>query len=114
MAPSSFYNVKARWLPEINKYKPTTPFVLVGTHCDLRSNVETLIELKNNRMIPITREQAEILARKNNAVCYVETSALTLKNVKKVFDEAIAAALSPFRRKRARRSKKHRVKCVIL
>ena len=114
MAPSSFLNLKQRWLPEIDKYKPTTPVVLVGTHCDLRSNVEELISLKNNRLGPISKDRAEALAKKSRAVCYVETSALTLKNVKKVFDEAIAAALSPYKRKRSRQTKKHLTKCVIM
>lgn len=114
MAPSSFLNLKQRWLPEIDKYKPTTPVVLVGTHCDLRSNVEELISLKNNRLGPISKDRAEALAKKSGAVCYVETSALTLKNVKKVFDEAITSALSPYKRKRTRQTKKHLAKCVIM
>ncbi|XP_028398789.1 cell division control protein 42 homolog [Dendronephthya gigantea] len=114
MAPSSFLNLKQRWLPEIDKYKPTTPVVLVGTHCDLRSNVEALISLKNNHLNPISKDRAETLAKKSRAVCYVETSALTLKNVKKVFDEAIGAALSPYKRKRSRETKKHWTKCVIM
>ena len=114
MEPSSFQNLKERWLPEIQKYKPRIPIVLVGTHCDLRSNVEAIISLKNNRLVPIPKERAETFAKKTGALCYVETSALTQKNVKTVFDEAIGVALSPHRRHPVRITKTHWTRCVLM
>ena len=46
-------------------------------------------------MKPITVHMAEELAREMGAVKYVECSAVTMKGVKNVFDEAILAALEP-------------------
>ena len=115
MEPSSFHNLKERWLPEIQKYNPKIPIVLVGTHCDLRSNVEAIISLKNNRLVPIAQEQADTFAKRTGALCYVETSALTQKNVKTVFDEAIGIALSPHtRRHPVRITKPNWTKCILM
>lgn len=116
MQPSSFHNLKERWLPEIDKFKPSIPIVLVGTHCDLRSNVEAIISLKKNRLVPISKERAEALAKKTRALCYLETSALTQKNVKTVFDEAIGVALSPnsHRSHPVRITKAHWIRCVLM
>ncbi|CAO2584794.1 Cell division control protein 42 homolog [Lemmus lemmus] len=84
--PSSFENVKEKWVPEITHHCPKTPFLLVGTQIDLK-------KLAKNKQKPITPETAEKLARDLKAVKYVECSALTQKSLKNVFDEAILAAL---------------------
>ncbi|KAI4824209.1 hypothetical protein KUCAC02_012738 [Chaenocephalus aceratus] len=70
VSPSSFENVKEKWVPEITHHCPKTPFLLVGTQIDLRDDPST-------------------------AVKYVECSALTQRGLKNVFDEAILAALEP-------------------
>jgi small GTP-binding protein len=33
---TSFLNISSRWLPEIRKYEPNTPVLLVGTKSDLK------------------------------------------------------------------------------
>uniref|UniRef100_A0A8C0WLT3 Rho-related GTP-binding protein RhoG n=1 Tax=Castor canadensis TaxID=51338 RepID=A0A8C0WLT3_CASCN len=70
VSPSSFENVKEKWVPEITHHCPKTPFLLVGTQIDLRDDPSTIEKL-------------------------VECSALTQKGLKNVFDEAILAALEP-------------------
>ncbi|KAK2709969.1 hypothetical protein QYM36_013596 [Artemia franciscana] len=40
VSPSSFENVTSRWFPEIRKYSPVTPIILVGTQSDLRHDVK--------------------------------------------------------------------------
>lgn len=92
---SSFENVKEKWVPEITFYAPKTPFLLVGTQIDLRDDPVTVARLAKNKQKPIKPEAAEKLARELKAVKYVECSALTLKGLKNVFDEAILAALQP-------------------
>ena len=114
MEPTSFHNLKERWLPEIRKYKPKVPILLVGTHCDLRSNLEAIISLKNTNREPIANKRAETLAKKHKALCYIETSALTQKNVKTVFDEAISVALSPNQRLPVRITKTNGTRCVLM
>uniref|UniRef100_A0A8C5LL92 Cell division control protein 42 homolog pseudogene n=1 Tax=Jaculus jaculus TaxID=51337 RepID=A0A8C5LL92_JACJA len=91
VSPSSFENVKEKWVPEItHHYDPST--------------IEKLVK---NKEKPITPETAEKLAGDLKAVKYVECSALTQKGLKNVFDEAILAALEPSEPKKSRR-------CVLL
>ena len=75
--PSSFENVKNKWVPEILHHCPKSPFLLVGTQIDLREDTNTLDELAKNKLKPITPEQGEKLAKELKAVKYVECSALT-------------------------------------
>ncbi|RVE70897.1 hypothetical protein OJAV_G00068580 [Oryzias javanicus] len=107
VSPSSFENVKEKWVPEITHHCPKTPFLLVGTQIDLRDDPSTVEKLAKNKQKPITPETAEKLARDLKAVKYVECSALTQKGLKNVFDEAILAALEPPEPKQKR-------KCVLL
>ncbi|XP_065914608.1 uncharacterized protein [Dysidea avara] len=95
VSPASFENVKEMWVPEITHHCPKTPFLLVGTQIDLRDDIETVEELSRVKMKPITVQMAKILAREIGAEKYVECSALTMKGVKNVFDEAILVALEP-------------------
>uniref|UniRef100_A0A8C6XPH5 Cell division control protein 42 homolog n=1 Tax=Naja naja TaxID=35670 RepID=A0A8C6XPH5_NAJNA len=77
VSPSSFENVKEKWVPEITHHCPKTPFLLVGTQIDLRDDPSTIEKLAKNKQKPITPEAAEKLARDLKAVKYVECSALT-------------------------------------
>lgn len=95
MSPSSFENVKEKWVPEITHHCPKTPFLLVGTQVDLRDDAGTIEKLSKNKQKPITVEGSEKLSKELRAVKYVECSALTQKGLKNVFDEAILAALEP-------------------
>ena len=42
VSPSSFENVKEKWVPEITHHCPKVPFVLFGTHLDLRNDLGML------------------------------------------------------------------------
>lgn len=108
VSPSSFENIKEKWVPEITHHCPKTPFLLVGTQADLRDDVGTCEKLAKNKQKPITIDQGERLAKDLKAVKYVECSALTQKGLKNVFDEAILAALEP------PVPKKSKKKCLIL
>lgn len=77
VSPSSFENVKEKWVPEITHHCQKTPFLLVGTQIDLRDDVGVIEKLAKNKQKPITFEQGEKLARELRAVKYVECSALT-------------------------------------
>ncbi|XP_048837319.1 ras homolog family member Ub [Brienomyrus brachyistius] len=107
VSPASFQNVWEKWVPEIRRRCPAVPVLLVGTQCDLRQDVKVLIELAKRRECPVAEEDARVLAEKVGAVAYVECSALTQKNLKEVFDAAIAAGLRQADR-RARRERKVR------
>lgn len=106
VSPPSFDNVKAKvrarrrpptcpglthwqWYPEIDHHAPNIPIILVGTKLDLREDAATLDSLRQKRMEPVSYEQALVCAREIRAYKYLECSALTQRNLKSVFDEAI-------------------------
>lgn len=88
----SFEHVASRWIKEVRLEtkgkgkKPRAPVILVGTKLDLR--------VKGGRpgADVVTTEMGEKMARKCGAAAYVECSALTQDNLKKVFDVAVDAA----------------------
>ncbi|PQE13466.1 cell division control 42 protein [Rutstroemia sp. NJR-2017a WRK4] len=89
VSPPSFDNVKAKWWPEVSHHAPNVPIILVGTKLDLRDQTETREALRAKRMEPVSYEQAIIVAKEIQAHKYVECSAMTQRNLKMVFDEAI-------------------------
>ena len=93
--PSSFENVKAKWLPEVKLHCPNIPILLVGTQIDLREDAGTIEKLSKSRSKPVTKEMGDQLAKELKMVKYSECSALTRKGVKDVFDAAIITALEP-------------------
>ncbi|XP_077293395.1 cdc42 homolog [Arctopsyche grandis] len=103
----NFESVKSRWVPEITHYSSGTPFIIVGTKTDLRNDPsEEKKNLKNSKDKCIQSKEGEKMAKKLNAVKYVECSALTQEGVENVFDEAIqAASIKPKTKKK---------KCEIL
>jgi len=89
---TSFTNVKAKWYPEIKHHMPSTPFILVGTKSDLRTDPDTITRLAERGLASVERKVAEDLALELGAVKYLECSALTQVGLKSVFDEAVKAA----------------------
>ncbi|EJP62266.1 Small GTPase, Rho type [Beauveria bassiana ARSEF 2860] len=110
VSPPSFDNVRAKWYPEIDHHAPNIPIILVGTKLDLRDDAATLDSLRQKRMEPVSYEQALVCAKEIKAYKYLECSALTQRNLKSVFDEAIRAVLNP----RPMASNKKKAKCSIL
>ena len=94
VSPGSFNSIRKKWLPEIRhsiagskcashkQCNSMPPFILIGTQCDLRHDVKVLIELNALGEQPIATEYARSMANKMGAICYIECSALTQKNLK--------------------------------
>jgi Ras-related C3 botulinum toxin substrate 1 len=82
-------SVFSQWYPEIEHHAPGVPIILVGTKLDLRDDPEVKEQLRQRKMQPIQYEQAVQVAKEIKAVKYLECSALTQRNLKSVFDEAI-------------------------
>jgi Ras-related C3 botulinum toxin substrate 1 len=93
VSPPSFDNVKAKWFPEIEHHAPNVPIILVGTKLDLREDKATAESLRSKKMEPVSYEQALAVAKEIKAHKYLECSALTQRNLKSVFDEAIRYVL---------------------
>lgn len=66
-----------QWVLEIAHHCQKTPFLLVGTQCDLRDDDTVIEKLQKNRQKPIGVDVGEKLAKELRAVKYVECSALT-------------------------------------
>ncbi|XP_076313787.1 cell division control protein 42 homolog isoform X2 [Tachypleus tridentatus] len=93
VSPTSYHNVRERWLPEIRHNSPCATVILVGTQCDLRFDVKVLLELAQSGEQPVPVHRAQRFAQDAGALAYLECSALTQENVKEVFDTAILAGL---------------------
>lgn len=106
MYPSSLINIQKLWITEIKKYCPSTPFILVGTKVDLRTNQDEIERLAKKKERPVTYEEANRVAKQLKAVKYVECSALNQQGIRDVFDEAILAVLN--------KPKSNSPKCCIL
>lgn len=60
VSPSSFENVKSKWVPEVRQYSETVPIVLVGTKLDMREDPEALRRLQEQEKNPITSENVNL------------------------------------------------------
>ncbi|KAG9269538.1 rho family GTPase 1a [Astyanax mexicanus] len=84
-----------KWKTEIMDFCPSTRILLVGCKTDLRTDVCTLMELSNQKMVPISHEQGSLLAKQLGAEAYLECSAFTSeKSIHSVFRSAALACLN--------------------
>ncbi|KAJ4794497.1 Rac-like GTP-binding protein 2 [Rhynchospora pubera] len=93
----SYENVLKKWMPELRRFSPNVPVVLVGTKLDLREDRAYLADHPNASVI--TTAQGEELRKQIGAVAYIECSSKTQQSIKAVFDTAIKVVLQPPRRK---------------
>ena len=85
MSPSSFENVRCKWIPEIEHYCSSAKIILVGTKCDLRSDPFAMSKMEERGLEPISNEMGSGLAKDIGAARYVECSAMTSQGVKRCF-----------------------------
>mmetsp|Transcript_17513 Transcript_17513/g.19694 ORF Transcript_17513/g.19694 Transcript_17513/m.19694 type:complete len:200 (+) Transcript_17513:19-618(+) len=89
--PESFENVTKKWLPELKTNAQPVPIILVGTKLDLKGNEEYLAE---KGITPVDSSQGDGVSSSLNLAAHIETSALTQKNLKEVFDTAILQVMN--------------------
>lgn len=108
--PTSLRNCRLMWFPEIRRFCPHTPIVLVGCKNDLRYMYmdETFVNYCKDRspfVRPVrecdilTPDQGRNVAKEIGA-SYYETSVLTYYGVNEVFENVIRGALIERRRQR--------------
>ena len=95
LSPDSYANVKSKWYPELNHHAPGVPIILVGTKTDMREDSGVLRELSKSNQAPLQTWQGVQLQKEIGASKFVECSALTQSGLKRVFDEAIRAGVTP-------------------
>jgi len=94
ISKTSFENVTKRWIPELEQHAPETPFVIVGTKTDLRSDEAVVSKVDK----VYTKSEGIQLAKETKAYSYMDSSALTQDGLKNLFDEAIRAALHKYKK----------------
>ncbi|XP_041058157.1 rho-related GTP-binding protein RhoF isoform X2 [Carcharodon carcharias] len=111
--PTSFENVRIKWVPEVNHFCQGAPMLLIGCKTDLRMDKERLRRLRAAQQEPITYNQGEEAARQINAVMYLECSAKFRENIEDIFKEASSAALNAIKKKKSKRRRKQK-QCLLL
>ncbi|XP_077209838.1 rac-like GTP-binding protein 2 [Tasmannia lanceolata] len=104
LSRASYENVLKKWMPELRRFAPNVPIVLVGTKLDLRDDKGYLADHVGS--VSITSAQGEELRKQIGAAAYIECSSKTQQNVKAVFDTAIKVVLQPPRRKEMAKKKR--------
>lgn len=84
-------NLKDGIIKEIKHHCPNTPFIIVGTKCDLRDDQKFLKENKNDIQKIITKEDGEKFAKDVGAYSYVECSSHTGDHVQDCVYETVNA-----------------------
>lgn len=112
--PSSFHNVREKWIPELRSCCGKVPVVLVGTQSDLREDAKTLVDLRQTKEQPVQENEARKLAQSLGCEMYVECSSLTQRNLKDVFDSAIVAGITSRNNREKKKNKKKKKLCNIL
>jgi Rho family protein len=92
--PSSFKNVKNKWIPEIRHHSSDEiKIILVGTKADLRDDPHTLDRLEESGNEPVSSSEAKRLVKELGLQDYVECSAATQTGVEDVFESAIRSVI---------------------
>jgi len=92
--PSSFKNIKSKWIPEIKHHSSdSVQILLVGTKADLREDPHTLDRLEESGNEPISKNEGKKLAKELGLYDYLECSAATQEGVEEIFDNVIKAVL---------------------
>lgn len=112
-SPSSLENIKSKWLPEIQRYAPGVPFIIVGTKLDTRNDNKIIADLAAKRQQPVTTKRGEVICSELRGFKYLECSALTQEGLKQVFDEAIRCVLIA-RYQSAAQKKKKKGGCLVM
>jgi len=95
--PDSFHNVKQKWLEELRKAAPDTPFILVGTKTDLRNDEETIKKLQDKGKEPISEKLGKKRAKEIKARFYLECCAKDVNSVNEVLKQAIKLVMDPLK-----------------
>ncbi|BFU18278.1 Rho family GTPase [Entamoeba histolytica HM-1:IMSS-B] len=103
VSPPSFENISSKWKPEVSHHCPNAPCLLIGTKIDIRDEQTQTNKTCDKKIEPITSEQGEAKCKDIGALKYIECSALTQKNLRYVFDEAVRAVININKKEKIKR-----------
>ena len=113
VSPTSFENVRSKWVPEVRQHMPGAPFLLVGTKLDMRQSEEVAARLRAEGKEPVSTADGQRLAQELGAAGYLECSALTQQGLKAVFDTSIRGAIEAMDRPAAGDKKDKKGRCEV-
>lgn len=113
--PDSLHNVKAKWLPELERYCPNVPKILVATKKDLRRRTLAIMDILNGNTTSsiVSYEEGLCTAAMIGAERFLETSALYNDGVREVFEQTARVSLEA-RAKRKEKKAKRSERCSIM
>ena len=129
VSPKSLEHVETKWLPEIRKMCPESPFLLVGTKSDLKDKNENanecspshhqenmVVSLEKPEISPyVSLAQAKEKGTELGASRVMECSATTQVGLEDVFHEAIRVTLDARAKKNTQQTAKSKSStCVLL
>ncbi|XP_069509952.1 rho-related GTP-binding protein Rho6 [Ambystoma mexicanum] len=87
--PDTLDSALKKWKTEVLDFCPSTRMLLIGCKSDLRTDLSTLMELSNQKLVPISYEQGCAASKQLGAESYLESSAFTSeKSVHSIFRSA--------------------------
>jgi GTPase SAR1 family protein len=89
---------------------PHALMFLIGTKSDLKYDKDILMRLQEKKLVPITSEEGELLAKKHGCFLYHETSARTGEGLGPEFSKMLIQSTVVFTSVNEMREKK---KCMI-
>ena len=96
-SPMSLENVTAKWLPEIRDRCPKTPFLLVGTQCDVCTDTSDQHQLRSTLIDP---SRADQMGSRTGTTLVMECSAKTQMGLKDIFVEVAKVGLIEIKRRK--------------
>ena len=91
--PDSFRRVATQWIPEVKRWGPKVPILLVGSESDRRNDPKTLNKSSKKNECPVAAEMEHKLAQKVKAVKYLESFRTSNVGVRNIFHEAVCVAI---------------------
>ena len=93
--PETLVSLQEHWIPEIHMLMGDTPFIVVGTHADMRDDPDVIRDLQARGRTPVRQRDGAAFCRKLGALGYFEFSPDMKKRVRKVMNETLEAVFSP-------------------